>query len=199
MNSFQQRVQEVSEWFGSPRFKGIVRLYSPRQVVEQRGTIRPTTRSRARPPRISMRRLRELFEARKSITTFGPYSPGPGGRHQARPASKASTSAGGRRPPRAASRKTRAPILPAIRSARCPTKPRPSCARCSTADKNQHFYPRAHDRRAARGHAGSRLPPVHHRRRRHRSRRRRARAQPDPPLRRGRACPATTSKIRSPA
>ena len=39
MSSFQQRVQEVSEWFDSPRFAGIVRLYTARQVVEQRGTI----------------------------------------------------------------------------------------------------------------------------------------------------------------
>ena len=76
MNSFQQRVQEVSEWFGSPRFKGIVRLYSPRQVVEQRGTITadyPVARKAAED---FYDRLRQLFEARKSITTFGPYSPG---------------------------------------------------------------------------------------------------------------------------
>ena len=76
MNSFQQRVQEVSEWFASPRFKGIVRLYSPRQVVEQRGTITadyPVARQAAEG---FYARLRELFEARKSITTFGPYSPG---------------------------------------------------------------------------------------------------------------------------
>src|SRR4051812_38269160 len=76
MSSFQQRMQEVSEWFASPRFKGIVRLYSPRQVVEQRGTITadyPVARKAAEG---FYDRLRELFEARKSITTFGPYSPG---------------------------------------------------------------------------------------------------------------------------
>ena len=76
MSSFQQRVHEVSEWFASPRFKGIVRLYSPRQVVEQRGTITadyPVARKAAED---FYNRLRELFEARKSITTFGPYSPG---------------------------------------------------------------------------------------------------------------------------
>ena len=39
MNSFEDKVREVSEWFASPRFNGIIRLYSPRQVVEQRGTI----------------------------------------------------------------------------------------------------------------------------------------------------------------
>ena len=40
METIEKRVQEMTEWFASPRFKGIVRLYSPRQVVEQRGTIR---------------------------------------------------------------------------------------------------------------------------------------------------------------
>ena len=55
-----------------------------------------------------------------------------------------------------------------------------------TADRNQHFARAAHDRGAARGHARGRLPALHHRRRRHRPRRRRPRAQPDPPLRRGR-------------
>lgn len=76
MSPFEERVQHVSEWFASPRFKGVVRLYSPRQVVEQRGTITaeyPVAREAAEG---FYARLRELFEAGKSITTFGPYSPG---------------------------------------------------------------------------------------------------------------------------
>jgi len=76
MSSFEDKVREVSEWFASPRFKGIVRLYSPRQVVEQRGTIAadyPVARAAAEG---FYARLRELFSAGKSITTFGPYSPG---------------------------------------------------------------------------------------------------------------------------
>src|SRR5271157_126501 len=76
MNSFEDKVREVREWFASPRFKGIVRLYSPRQVVEQRGTITteyPVARAAAEG---FYARLRELFAAGKSITTFGPYSPG---------------------------------------------------------------------------------------------------------------------------
>jgi len=76
MSSYQERVQEVNEWFASPRFRGIVRLYSPRQVVEQRGTIitdYPVAREAAE---AFYARLRELFQAGKSITTFGPYSPG---------------------------------------------------------------------------------------------------------------------------
>ena len=39
MSNFEEGVREVSDYFASPRFRGIVRLYSPRQVVEQRGTI----------------------------------------------------------------------------------------------------------------------------------------------------------------
>jgi isocitrate lyase len=76
MSSFEDSVREVSEWFASPRFKGIIRLYSPRQVVEQRGTIAadyPVARAAAE---AFYARLRELFGAGKAITTFGPYSPG---------------------------------------------------------------------------------------------------------------------------
>ena len=39
MIAFEDRVREVSEYFAGPRFKGIIRLYTPRQVVEQRGTL----------------------------------------------------------------------------------------------------------------------------------------------------------------
>jgi len=76
MSSFEDTVREVSEWFASPRFKGLIRLYSPRQVVEQRGTIAadyPVARAAAEG---FYARLRELFAVGKSITTFGPYSPG---------------------------------------------------------------------------------------------------------------------------
>ena len=76
MSSFEETVREVSEWFAGPRFTGIIRLYSPRQVVEQRGTIAadyPVARAAAEG---FYARLRELFQTGKSITTFGPYSPG---------------------------------------------------------------------------------------------------------------------------
>src|SRR5580704_18063830 len=76
MSSFQEKVQEVAQWFASRRFRGIVRLYSPRQVAEQKGTFTndyPVARQAAEG---FYNRLRDLFEVRKSITTFGPYSPG---------------------------------------------------------------------------------------------------------------------------
>ena len=76
MRSFEQEINETQEWFDSPRFEGIIRLYTARQVVEQRGTI-PTDYTVAREAAAAFYdRLRELFAERKSITTFGPYSPG---------------------------------------------------------------------------------------------------------------------------
>ena len=76
MSTFERQVDEVNRWFASPRFQGIVRLYSPREVAEQRGTIPqdyPVARAAAEE---FYARLRELFAQRKQITTFGPYSPG---------------------------------------------------------------------------------------------------------------------------
>ncbi len=76
MKGFEQEIAEVEKWFSSSRFEGITRLYSARQVVEQRGTI-PNDYAVARLNAEQFYvRLRELFEARRSITTFGPYSPG---------------------------------------------------------------------------------------------------------------------------
>ena len=73
---FEQDVAAVQRYFDSPRFDGIIRLYSARQVVEQRGTI-PTDYPVAREAAAAFYdRLRELFAEHKSITTFGPYSPG---------------------------------------------------------------------------------------------------------------------------
>jgi isocitrate lyase len=76
MSSFEERVREVGEWFASPRFDGIVRLYSPHQVVEQRGTIAADYSVARKAAEGFYSLLRELFQAGKSITTFGPYSPG---------------------------------------------------------------------------------------------------------------------------
>ncbi|MDT5400003.1 MAG: isocitrate lyase [Mycobacterium sp.] len=74
--TFEQDVAATQQYFDSPRFEGIVRLYTARQVVEQRGTI-PTSYTVARDAAAGFyARLRELFAEHKSITTFGPYSPG---------------------------------------------------------------------------------------------------------------------------
>ena len=71
-----QQVEAARQWFASPRFAGIVRLYSPRQVAEQQGTMPGDYTVARRAAEGFYARLRELFEQRKQITTFGPYSPG---------------------------------------------------------------------------------------------------------------------------
>ena len=182
---FEQDVAATQRYFDSPRFDGIIRLYSARQVVEQRGTI-PTDYTVAREAAAAFyARLRELFAERKSITTFGPYSPGQavamkrmgiegiylGG--WATSAKGSTTRGPGARPGQ----------LSAEPGAR---RGRGLGARAAHRRPQPAVPAPADDRRAARRDPGVRLPPVHHRRRRHRPRRRSARAQPDPPLRRGR-------------
>ncbi|OPX07315.1 isocitrate lyase ICL2 [Mycobacterium sp. AT1] len=74
--SFDDDLAATQRYFDSPRFEGIVRLYTARQVAEQRGTI-PTDYPVAREAAGAFyARLRELAAQQKSITTFGPYSPG---------------------------------------------------------------------------------------------------------------------------
>jgi isocitrate lyase len=75
MSTFTEKVKATRDWFASPRFEGILRLYTASQVVEQRGTI-PVDYTIARDAAAAFfDRLRELFAAGKAITTFGPYSP----------------------------------------------------------------------------------------------------------------------------
>jgi isocitrate lyase len=76
MSTFDQQVAVAKEWFARPRFAGIVRLYSPREVAEQQGTISSDYTVARRTAEEFYARLRERFEQRKPITTFGPYSPG---------------------------------------------------------------------------------------------------------------------------
>src|SRR5262245_36541750 len=76
MGAFEDEVDQTEAWMAGDRFSGIRRLFSARQVVEQRGTVPfDYTVARVAAERFHAR-LRELFEERKSITTFGPYSPG---------------------------------------------------------------------------------------------------------------------------
>jgi len=73
---FDKEVAQVRQWFASPRFKGITRVHSAREVVEQRGTIRPDHAVARGAAEAFHDRLRQLFDQKKAITTFGPYSPG---------------------------------------------------------------------------------------------------------------------------
>jgi isocitrate/methylisocitrate lyase len=74
--AFDEEVAATQRWFDSPRFAGIVRLYTARQVVEQRGTIAHDYTVAREAAAAFYDRLRQLFAERRSITTFGPYSPG---------------------------------------------------------------------------------------------------------------------------
>ena len=73
---FEQDVAATQRYFDTPRFEGIIRLYSARQVAEQRGTIASDYTVAREAAEAFYPRLRELFAQKKSITTFGPYSPG---------------------------------------------------------------------------------------------------------------------------
>src|ERR1019366_3900293 len=180
MTTFDQQVEAARQWFTSPRFDGIVRLYSPRQVAEQQGTISGDYSVARRAAEEFYPRLRELFAQRKQITTFGPYSPGQavmmkrmgmegiylGGwavsaRGSGSGPGQLSAQPGARRGRRTGARASHRRQEPALRA-------------------------HEDDRRSAQGDPSYRLSPFHHRRRRHRSRWRRACAQSDPPHGRGR-------------
>ncbi|MGZ3449418.1 MAG: isocitrate lyase ICL2, partial [Polyangiales bacterium] len=76
MPTFEEQVAEMRRWFESPRFAGIRRLYTAREVVEQRGTIHNEYAVAADAAAAFHARLRELFQTKKCMTSFGPYSPG---------------------------------------------------------------------------------------------------------------------------
>jgi isocitrate lyase len=74
--TFEQQIAAAKQWFARPRFDGITRLFSPRQVAEQQGTFSRDYAVAREAAEAFYLRLRELFEQRKQMTTFGPYSPG---------------------------------------------------------------------------------------------------------------------------
>ena len=201
LTSHAERVRDAGrrpprEWLRQPRFEGIVRLHSAARGRGPAGHHPPDYTVARTAAEAFYARLRELFAEGRQITTFGPYSPGQAvamkrmGIEGIYLGGWATSAKGSRdRGPRARPRE-----LPAQPGARRGGRPGP---RAPHRRQEPALRPRAHDRGAAPGDAGGGLPAVHHRRRRHRPRRRRARAQPDPPLRRGRACPATTSRTRS--
>jgi isocitrate lyase len=73
--TIDREVADLEQWFASPRFKALTRVYSAREVVEQRGTISGDYGVARDAAERFYTMLRTLFAARKSITTFGPYTP----------------------------------------------------------------------------------------------------------------------------
>ena len=73
---YQAEIDAIRDYMGGERFEGIVRLYSAGQIAEQRGLIRRdyTVAREAAEGFYSL--LRQRFESKGAVTTFGPYSPG---------------------------------------------------------------------------------------------------------------------------
>ncbi|HVZ37572.1 MAG TPA: isocitrate lyase ICL2 [Polyangiaceae bacterium] len=76
MSTFERRVSAARAYCEQPRFGRVKRLYTPRAIAEQQGTIEADYTVARKAAEDFYARLRELFAAKKSITTFGPYSPG---------------------------------------------------------------------------------------------------------------------------
>ena len=76
MGAFEQEVEATREWMASERFAGTTRVHTARQVVEQRGNLATDYTVAREAAERFYARLRELFAQGRSITTFGPYSPG---------------------------------------------------------------------------------------------------------------------------
>ena len=160
MTMFDQQVAAATEWFASPRFDGIVRLHTARQVAEQQGTHPGDYTVARRAAEAFYARLRELFEQRRQITTFGPYSPG-----QAVMMKRMGIEGiylGGWATSAKGIARRRIPVRTwrATRSARCLTKLPDLVRALLTADKNQHFARSADDRTSsARRHRRSTSGP----------------------------------------
>jgi isocitrate lyase len=69
-------IKQMKEWFKDTRFQEITRLFSARQVVEQRGTIQQDYTVAREAASGFYKLLKKLASEGKSITTMGPYSPG---------------------------------------------------------------------------------------------------------------------------
>lgn len=76
MLSFEDEVDALSEWMTGERFAETTRVYSARQVVEQRGTVATDSTVAREAAEGFFALLARLFAEGRCITTFGPYSPG---------------------------------------------------------------------------------------------------------------------------
>ena len=182
--ALERQTAAAAAFMNAERFRDIRRLHTAREVAAQRGSI-PQEYTVARDAAEAFHaRLRELFEQRKSITTFGPYSPG-----QATAMKRRGIEGiyiGGW----ATSAKGSITEDPGPRSRQLSPEPgagRGGARRARPAHGRQEpdLHPFADERGGAAGDPGDGLSTVHRRRRGHGPRRRTARAQPDPPLRRG--------------
>src|SRR5688572_27153661 len=75
-DAFEIQVAAAAQWMTQPRFDGLIRLHSARDVAAQQGTIQPDYTIARTAAEAFYSRLRELFSQGRQMTTFGPYSPG---------------------------------------------------------------------------------------------------------------------------
>jgi len=76
MSTFEERAAAARKWVKQARFERVRRLYPARHIAEQQGSIAQDYTVARKAAEDFYARLRELFAQKKSITTFGPYSPG---------------------------------------------------------------------------------------------------------------------------
>ena len=76
MGAFEDEIDDTRRWMEGERFARTTRLYAPRHVVEQRGVVETDYTVARNAAEKFYARLRELFSEERSITSFGPYSPG---------------------------------------------------------------------------------------------------------------------------
>jgi isocitrate lyase len=72
----KEATKQAENYMNQPRFKGIQRLYSARQVAEQQGTFFNDYTIAKEAAKAFYDRLREHYNNKTQITTFGPYTPG---------------------------------------------------------------------------------------------------------------------------
>ena len=170
MGAFEEEIDQVREFQNQDRFREITRLYSPRQVVEQNGTL-PQDYTVAREAAEGFyARLRELFDEKKSITSFGPYSPGQVVQMK-RSGIEGIYLGGWATSAKGSTTEDPGPDLASYPLSQVPDEAAGLVRALLTADKNQKFAARPHEPGRARRHSRGGLPPLDHRRRRHRPRR----------------------------
>ncbi|MEQ8835003.1 MAG: isocitrate lyase/phosphoenolpyruvate mutase family protein [Miltoncostaeaceae bacterium] len=76
MGEFEDEIDEIRAFQQSERFAPTTRVFTPRQVAEQRGAIESDYTVARNAATEFYALLREKYAAGESITSFGPYSPG---------------------------------------------------------------------------------------------------------------------------
>ncbi len=138
MTYIETETAELRRWFESPRFKGLRRLHTAREVAEQRGTIRSDYTVAREAADGFYARLRELFGQGQCITTFGPYSPGQAVAMK-RTGIEGIYLGGWATSAKGSAAEDPGPDLASYPLSQVPNEAAPIVRALLTADKNQHF------------------------------------------------------------